>query len=85
MKSCWVSMWGELPLSKEFKSEIVKLDEAHKRAKRELRKQQKALAKKNAWLDCYKYMLECSQRRERELEITNEALMKELIRLKSEK
>lgn len=66
-------------------NEINNLDKAHKRAKKELRKQQKALAKKNKWLDCYKYMLECSQKRERELELTNESLLKELARLKSEK
>lgn len=56
MKSCWVSMWDMLPISKELANEIVKLDKAHKRAKRELSKQQKALAKKNEYIKCYKEM-----------------------------
>ncbi len=56
MKRCWVSMWDELPISKELADEIVKLDNAHKRAKRELRKQQKALAKKNECIKSYNKM-----------------------------
>lgn len=81
------SVWDILHQLDEYDRfiiEVVNLDKAHKRAKKELRKQQKAIAKKNAWLDCYKYMLECSQKRERELEIINEALLNELSRLKSE-
>lgn len=39
-----------------FSKEIDSLDKAHKRAKKELRKQQKALAKKNEYIKCYKEM-----------------------------
>lgn len=51
-------MWDESPLSMPLANEITKLDKAHKRAKRELRKQQKALANKKYLLKCYKEMHE---------------------------
>lgn len=85
LNSVWDTYYPVSIFYGSFVVEVVNLDKAHKRAKKELRKQQKALAKKNDWLNCYKYMLECSQKRERELELTNEALLNELSRLKSEK
>lgn len=56
MKVNSVSMWNVTPILREFSIELVKLDKAHKRAKKELRKQQKALAKKNEYIKCYKEM-----------------------------
>ncbi len=56
MKSTWKSIWDVTPISDEFKCELVNLDKAHKRARKELRKQQKALAKKNEYIKCYKEM-----------------------------
>lgn len=68
-----------------FIVEVTNLDKAHKRAKKELRKQQKAITKKNLYLEYYKRMLRTSQKKRRELKLTNEALLNELARLKSEK
>ncbi len=56
MKRTQVSAWDVLPISHELANEVVKLDKAHKRAKRELSKQQNALANKNYLLKCYKEM-----------------------------
>lgn len=47
------STWDR-PLSGELTDEIVNLDKAHKRAKRELRKQQKALEFRNNDLKAYR-------------------------------
>lgn len=70
MKRCWVSMWDVLPVSKELANEAVKLDKAHKRAKKELRKQQRALAKKNEYISNLELKLVC-------VEQENKALRKE--------
>lgn len=43
-----------------FAEDVERLDKAHKRAKRELRKQQKALVKKNEYIKCYKKMYDSS-------------------------
>lgn len=40
----------------KFAKDVEMLDKAHKRAKKELRKQQKALTKKNEYIKCYKEM-----------------------------
>ena len=49
------SKW-DVELSAWLAYEIDCLDTAHKRAKHELRKQQKALARKNEIINCYKEM-----------------------------
>lgn len=80
------SKWDEryFHYNPTFVLEIDRLDKAHKRAKKELRKQQKAITKKNLYLEYYKRMLRTSQKKRRELELINEALLNELARLKSE-
>lgn len=73
MKVNSVSIWNVAPKLREFSIELVKLDKAHKRAKKELRKQQKALAKKNEYIKCYKEMYNNLAEQHSRLERTLEA------------
>lgn len=55
--SCWNNsihwgFWGMKP----FVNDVELLDKAHKRAKKELKKQQKAITRKNESIKCYKEM-----------------------------
>lgn len=55
--SYWdTSFRWEYESMEKFAKDVEMLDKAHKRAKKELRKQQKALAKKNEYIKCYKEM-----------------------------
>lgn len=59
--SYWdTSMRWDYECMDNFAEDVERLDKAHKRAKRELRKQQKALEKKNAYIKCYKKMYDSS-------------------------
>lgn len=71
MKNWRFSQWNTRMNTAEFQNEIVKLDKAHKRAKKELSKQQKAIAKKNGVISSFRvwadYLLDENIRLEKEL------------------
>lgn len=49
--------------TQKFVNDVELLDKAHKRAKRELSKQQKAIARKNELIKCYKEMYDHMEKR----------------------
>lgn len=56
MRMCEFSWWDDEITKFWFKYDIENLDKAHKRAKKELRKQQKVIIEKNEHIKCYKEM-----------------------------
>lgn len=68
-----------------FSKDVELLDKAHKRAKKELRKQQKALAKKNEYIKCYKEMYDNLIDKHNKLHMTLEDIQDTRVRESEEK
>ena len=68
-----------------FSKDVELLDKAHKRAKKELRKQQKALAKKNEYIKCYKEMYDNLIDKHNKLYVTLEDIQDTRVRESEEK
>lgn len=58
-----------------FANDVEMLDKAHKRAKKELRKQQRAIARKNEYIKCYKEMYDNVVKQYSQLNRTLEAFL----------
>lgn len=67
------SRWDVEVINHNFMVELEKLDKAHKRAKKELRKQQRVIARKNEIIKCYKEMYDNVVKQYSRVNVTLEA------------